>query len=115
MRISVDNAASSPSRWIWPGAGRAVVRIDRSCRRVSLIAAAVVFLSGSLVIESLTGLVDREIGASSTLYLTLMYIEETFELLGVAGAAVALSSMFRVARRPGGLLLTFDGFRSRDA
>ncbi|MCT1638941.1 hypothetical protein [Dietzia cinnamea] len=110
--------------WVIPGAvialivGGLLIRLVLALHRrvaVSLIAAAVVFLSGSLVIESLTGLVDREIGASSTLYLTLMYIEETFELLGVAGAAVALSSMFRVARRPGGLLLTFDGFRSRDA
>ncbi|MBB1020189.1 hypothetical protein G6030_02580 [Dietzia sp. E1] len=110
--------------WVIPGAvlalivGGVLIRLVLALRRpvaLSLIAAAAIFLTGALVIESLTGLVDREMGATSTLYLTLMYIEETFELVGVASAAVALSSMFRVVRRPGGLSLTFDGFRTRAA
>ena len=105
--------------WVIPGSviamivGALLIRLVLTLRRRiawSLLASGAVFLTGALVIESLTGLVDREIGATSTLYLALMYLEETFELLGVAGAAVALSSMFRVSRRPGGLSLTFDGF-----
>ncbi|WP_235026555.1 hypothetical protein [Dietzia lutea] len=110
--------------WVIPGAvialivGGLLIRLVLALERrvaISLIAAAAIFLTGALVIESLTGLVHRETGATSTLYLVLMYVEETFELVGVAGAAVALSSMFRVARRPGGLSLTFDGFRPRAA
>lgn len=108
--------------WVIPGAiialivGALLIRLVLALkRRISLILllSAVIFLTGALVIESLTGLVHREDGGMSTLYVTLMYIEETFELVAVAGAAIALSSMFRLSRRPGGLSLTFDGFRSR--
>lgn len=106
--------------WVIPGAVIATVvaallgRLVWSLRRpiaVGLIVSGAAFLTGALVVETVSGLVDREIGATSTLYLTLMYIEETFELVGVAGAAVALASMFTISRRPGGLSLTFDGFR----
>lgn len=108
--------------WVIPGAiialvvGALLVRLMLALRRriaVALLVAAVAFLTGALVIESLTGIVHRADGGMSTLYLTLMYIEETFELVAVAGAAVALSSMFRVSRRPGGLSVAFDGFRPR--
>ena len=69
--------------------------------------------TGAIVIESLTGLVHRADAGMSTPYLVLMYIEETFELVAVAVAAVALSTMFHLSLRPGGLSLTFDGYRPR--
>lgn len=105
--------------WVIPGAvialvvGALLLRLLLALRRrvaVALAASAALFLLGALGIESLTGFVDRREGMSD-LYLGLMYIEETCELIGVAGAVVALSSMFRVARRHGGLTVTFHGFR----
>lgn len=106
--------------WVIPGAiiasvvGALLIRLVLALRRtvsIALILSAIMFLTGAIVIESLTGLVHRADGGMSTRYIVLMYIEETFELVAVAGAAVALSSMFRVARRPGGLSLSFDGYR----
>lgn len=107
--------------WVIPGAfialvvGVVLLRLVLALRRsiaVALVVSAVVFLIGAIVIESLTGYVHREDGGMTTPYLVLMYVEEAFELVAVAGAAVALSSMFRLARHPGGLSLSFDGFRS---
>ena len=108
--------------WVIPGAviallvGALLLRLLLALRRriaVALVASAAVFLIGALGIESLTGFVDRREGMSD-LYLALMYVEETFELVAVACAAIALSSMFRVIRRAGGLTVTFDGFRAAE-
>lgn len=107
--------------WVIPGAvialivGILLIRLVLALHRrvaVALIISAVLFLLGALVIETATGFVHREDQGMSTTYLVLMYVEETCELLAVAGAAVALSSMFRVVRSTGGLTVRFDGFRS---
>lgn len=90
---------------------RLVLALDRRVT-AALIASAALFLLGSLVIETLTGFVHRADEGMSTTYLVLMYIEETCELIAVAVAAIALSSMFRVVRLPGTLTVRFDGFRS---
>ena len=108
--------------WVIPGAiialvvGALLIRLVLALKRrvvLALILSAVVFLTGAIVIESLTGLVHRADAGMSTPYLVLMYIEETFELVAVAVAAVALSTMFRLSRGPGGLSLAFDGYRPR--
>lgn len=110
--------------WVIPGAviallvGVLLIRLVLALDvRVTgaLITSAVLFLLGALVIETATGFVHREDQGMSTTYLVLMYVEETFELLAVAGAAIALSSMFRVRRHPAGLTVRFDGFRSAAA
>ena len=110
--------------WVIPGAvialvvGALLIRLILALRpRVAgaLIASGALFLLGALVVETLSGLVHREDQGMSPLYLTLMYVEETFELVAVATAAIALSSMFRVARSAGSLTVTFDGFRATDA
>lgn len=107
--------------WVIPGAliallvGALLLRLVLSLRRrigVALIVAGATFLTGALVIETLTGLVHRAEGEMTDLYFVLMYIEETFELVGVAIAAIALGSMFRITRYAGGLSVRFDGFRS---
>lgn len=109
--------------WVIPGAvialvvGALLARLILALRpRVAgaLVAAGALFLLGALVVETVTGLVHREDQGMSPLYLTLMYVEETFELVAVATAAIALSSLFRVARTAGSLTVTFDGFRATD-
>lgn len=105
--------------WVVPGAAIAIVVGALLIRLVvalhtrvtiGLIGSAVTFLFGALVMESITGIVERDQGRSD-LYVALQYVEETFELIGVAWAVIALASMFRLAWRPGGLSLEFDGFR----
>lgn len=107
--------------WVIPGTvialivGILLIRLVWALdRRVTgaLIASAALFLLGALVIETATGIVHREDQGMSTPYVVLMYVEETLELLAVAVAAVALSSMFRFVRHAGGLTVRFDGFRS---
>ena len=104
--------------WVIPGTAIALVvaalliRLVLALRTrvtVGLIGSAVVFLLGALVIESISGIVERDQGMSD-LYVAIMYVEETFELIGVAWAVIALASMFRLTRSPGALALTFDGF-----
>ncbi|WP_241726694.1 hypothetical protein [Dietzia sp. SLG310A2-38A2] len=104
--------------WVIPGTAIAFVvaalllRLVLALRtRVTiwLIGSAVVFLLGALVIESVSGIVERDQGRSD-LYVAIMYVEETFELIGVAWAVIALASMFSLTRRHGGLTLAFDGF-----
>lgn len=110
--------------WVIPGAVIALVVGGLLIRLVlaldgrvtgALITSAALFLLGALVIETASGFVHREDQGMSTTYVVLMYVEETFELLAVAGAAIALSSMFRGKRHPGGLTIRFDGFRSAAA
>lgn len=104
--------------WVIPGTAIALVvaalliRLVLALRTrvtVGLIGSAVVFLLGALVIESISGIVERDQGMSD-LYVAIMYVEETFELIGVAWAVIALASMFRLTRSPRALALTFDGF-----
>lgn len=78
---------------------------------VTLIGSGVLFLLGAILIETLTGLVHRQAGEMNALYLALMYLEETFELIAVALAVIALSSMFRVVRSANGLSVQFHGYR----
>ena len=110
--------------WVIPGAliallvGVLLLRLVLALHRritIALIAAGATFLTGALVIETITGLVHRAQGEMTNLYFALMYIEETFELVGVAIAIIALGSMFRIARTGEGLLVRFDGFRPRPA
>ncbi|AVZ39449.1 MULTISPECIES: hypothetical protein [unclassified Dietzia] len=107
--------------WVIPGTAIALVvaalliRLVLALRTrvtVGLIGSAVVFLLGALVIESISGIVERVQGMSD-LYVAIMYVEETFELIGVAWAVIALASMFRLTGRRGSLTLTFDGFPDR--
>ncbi|MBB1023775.1 MULTISPECIES: hypothetical protein [unclassified Dietzia] len=107
--------------WVIPGTAIALVvaalliRLVLALRTrvtVGLIGSAVVFLLGALVIESISGIVERDQGMSD-LYVAIMYVEETFELIGVAWAVIALASMFRLTGRRGSLTLTFDGFPDR--
>lgn len=106
--------------WVIPGAilallvGALLLRLVLALRRrvgIGLIVAGATFLTGALVIETITGLVQRAEGEMTNTYYVLMYIEETFELVGVAIAIIALASMFRVTRYSGGLSVRFDGFR----
>lgn len=110
--------------WVIPGAlislvvAALLIRLVLSLRRgvaIGLIAAGATFLTGALVIETITGLVQRAEGGMTNLYFVLMYIEETFELVGVAIAIIALGSMFRIARGPEGLIVRFGGFRPTSA
>lgn len=103
--------------WVIPGTVIALVvaalllRLVLALRTrvtIGLIGSAVVFLLGALVIESISGFVERDQGRSD-LYVAIMYVEETFELVGVTWAVIALASMFHLTRRSGGLTLTFDG------
>lgn len=105
--------------WVIPGTaialvvGALLIRLVLALRTrvtIGLIGSATVFLLGALVMESITGIVERDQGRSD-LYVALMYVEETFELIGVAWAVIALASMFCLTRLPGGLRLAFDGFR----
>lgn len=105
--------------WVIPGAAIALVvaalllRVVLALRRpiaLSIIGAGGVFLLGAVVVETLTGYVHRREGLSD-LYVVLTYVEESFELIGVAWAVIALSAMFRVLRRPGGLSVAFRGYR----
>lgn len=107
--------------WVIPGTAialvvvllllRLVLALDRRVT-AALVACGALFLLGAIVIETATGIVHRADQGMSTLYLVLMYVEEMFELIAVAGAVTALASMFHVARRPGGLTVRFSGFRS---
>lgn len=109
--------------WVVPGTiialvvGALLLRLVLALRRpiaLSIIGAGGLFLLGAVVMETLTGLVERREGFSD-LYVTLMYIEEAFELLGVAWAITALAAMFRISRHPGGLSVAFRGFREPTA
>lgn len=107
--------------WVIPGAvialvvGALLIRLVLALRlrvTVALIISGVTFLTGSLVIETITGLVHRDAGGMSDLYVSLMYVEETFELVAVALAVVALSSMFRFTRARDGASVSFHGYRT---
>lgn len=106
--------------WVIPGTvialivGALLIRLVLALRlsvTITLIGSAALFLIGSLVIETITGLEHRQAQGITDLYVALMYVEETFELVAVALAVVALSSMFRVIRSPGGLSVSFHGYR----
>lgn len=105
--------------WVIPGTiialvvGALLIRMVLALRRpimFSIIGAGALFLLGAVVVETLTGFVHRREGLSD-LYVTLMYIEESFELIGVAWAVIALAAMFRISRHPAGLSVAFRGFR----
>lgn len=107
--------------WVIPGAliailvGLILIRLVIALHvrvTATLIGAGVLFLIGSLVIETLTGLIVRDDGAMNSSYVAWMYVEETFELLSVAVAVIALSSMFRVIRSANGLSVSFHGYRN---
>lgn len=105
--------------WVIPGTiialivGVLLLRMVLALRRslaLSIVGAGVLFLLGAVVVETLTGYVHRREGLSD-LYVALTYVEESFELISVAWAVIALSAMFRVSRRAGGLSVTFRGYR----
>lgn len=108
--------------WIIPGAIIAVVVVVLLLRVVwalrpkitlTLVLAGVVFLTGALGIETWTGFVQRDAGGAFTdFYMALSHIEETFELVGVSMAIIALSAMFRVRRTDDTLTARFDGYRT---
>lgn len=106
--------------WVVPGAVIALVVMVSLARlvlalrtriTVTLVAAGALFLTGALVIETITGFVHLETGAFTPLYVILTYVEETFELVGVSLALVGLVSMFVVRREPGARTVAFDGYR----
>lgn len=108
--------------WIIPGAIIAVVVAALLVRVVwalkpaitlTLVIAGVVFLAGALVIETWSGFVQRDAGGEFTgFYMALSHIEETFELVGVSIAIIALASMFWVRRGDELLSVRFDGYRT---
>ena len=109
--------------WVIPGTiaavavGALLLRMVLSLRRpimFSIIGAGGLFLLGAVVMETLTGLVHRREGLSD-LYVALMYIEESFELLAVAWVVIALAAMFRISRHRGGMSLVFAGSRQPTA
>lgn len=109
--------------WVIPGTilalvvGALLMRMVLALRRpimFSLIGAGGLFLLGAVVVETLTGYVHRREGLTD-LYVTLTYVEESFELIGVAWAVIALAAMFRIARHPGGMSVAFRGFREPTA
>src|SRR5699024_8320131 len=91
--------------WIIPGAIIAVV--------VAVLLLRVVSLTRALGIQTWTGPVPRDAGDAFTdFYMALSHIEETFELVGVSMAIIALSAMFRVRRTDDTLTARFDGYRT---
>lgn len=108
--------------WIIPGAIISVLVVVLLIRVVwalrpkitlTLVIAGVIFLAGALVIETWTGLVQRDAGGGFTsFYMALSHIEETFELVGVSLAIIALSSMFQLHRDSGSMSVRFAGYRA---
>lgn len=106
--------------WVIPGTAIAIVvalvllRLVLKLRRpamIGILAGGAIFLLGALVIETITGLVHREAGYMSTLYTSLTYVEEFFEVLGITVAIIAAASLFLVQRQDGRLSVRFDGYR----
>ena len=110
--------------WVIPGTIIAIVvaallaRLVLALRRrvtLTLVVAGTLFLLGALVIETLTGFVERDHGGFSDTYVVLTYVEEACELVGVSLAVVGLASMFPTRREGGVLSVRFDGYRRRAA
>lgn len=110
--------------WVVPGAIIALVVAASLARLVlalrvrvttTLVLAGVLFLTGALVIESITGMLHLEAGLITPQYVLLMYVEETLELVGVSLALVGMASMFVLRRIAGAVSVAFDGYRPREA
>lgn len=106
--------------WVIPGIVIALVvaallmRVVLALRpkvTLTLILAGLIFLTGAVAIETATGYVHLGTGGFSSLYVVLTYIEETFELVGVSLAIIALASMFLVRRESGTISVRFAGYR----
>ena len=107
------NAAVWFASALWLLVAALLIRLVLALRTrvtIGLIGSGATFLFGALVLESVTGIVERDQGRSD-LYMALQYVEETFKLVGAAWAVVALASIFLLFRCPGGVTLTFDGYR----
>ena len=76
-----------------------------------LIAGGVVFLSGALGVETITGHVEAAIGASNWIIVLLIHVEEWFEYLGVTLAIYGLSRMVLVSRTATAISLDWRGYK----
>ena len=97
-----DSRTSAPSPRRWPAPTTAWVRARkprRACGKTSRKRAGT--------------RPQRDAGGAFTdFYMALSHIEETFELVGVSMAIIALSAMFRVRRTDDTLTARFDGYRT---
>ena len=80
-----------------------------------IFAGGAVFLTATLVVETIGGFVDHYIGKNTVEITAILHVEEFLEYLGVTLAILALMTMIEVHRGPGGYFVRLARYRDEAA